>query len=61
MMYDLKDEINVETAVEYICRLIQDDGSVMGDEWGEIDTRFNFCAVASLALLVWFVKYFFLF
>ncbi|CAD5121278.1 DgyrCDS9808 [Dimorphilus gyrociliatus] len=51
MMYDLKDEINVEKTVEYICRLIQDDGSVMGDEWGEIDTRFNFCAVASLALL----------
>lgn len=23
----------------------------MGDEWGEIDTRFSYCAVAALALL----------
>lgn len=26
-------------------------GSFSGDEWGEIDTRFSYCAVASLALL----------
>lgn len=27
------------------------DGSFQGDEWGEIDTRFSYCAVSCLALL----------
>lgn len=26
-------------------------GSFAGDEWGEIDTRFTYCAVAALSLL----------
>ena len=26
-------------------------GSFCGDEWGEIDTRFTYCAVAALSLL----------
>jgi geranylgeranyl transferase type-2 subunit beta len=26
-------------------------GSFAGDEWGEIDTRFSYCAVAALSLL----------
>ncbi|GLV35980.1 Rab geranylgeranyltransferase subunit beta [Carabus blaptoides fortunei] len=29
----------------------QDDGSFTGDKWGEVDTRFSFCAVACLSLL----------
>ena len=29
----------------------QEDGSFFGDQWGEVDTRFSFCAVATLALL----------
>ena len=29
----------------------QSDGSFAGDEWLEIDTRFSYCAVATLALL----------
>lgn len=29
----------------------QADGSFCGDEFGEIDTRFLYCAVASLSLL----------
>lgn len=27
------------------------DGSFKGDCWGEIDTRFSYCAIASLSLL----------
>lgn len=27
------------------------DGSFKGDEWGEIDTRFSYCALACLSLL----------
>ena len=45
-------EINVEHAIQYIKNLQNDDGSFSGDEWGEIDTRFSFCAVNALSLLV---------
>jgi geranylgeranyl transferase type-2 subunit beta len=31
--------------------LQQKDGSFAGDEFGEIDTRFSYCAVAALSLL----------
>jgi geranylgeranyl transferase type-2 subunit beta len=31
--------------------LQKDDGSFMGDKWGEVDTRFSYCAVSSLDLL----------
>lgn len=34
-----------------IANLQQDDGSFAGDEWGEIDTRFTYCALSSLWLL----------
>lgn len=37
--------------MEYIQKLQQEDGSFFGDKWGEIDTRFSFCAVMSLSLL----------
>jgi geranylgeranyl transferase type-2 subunit beta len=37
--------------VRYVQSLQQADGSFMGDKWGEIDTRFSFCALATLALV----------
>ncbi|KAL7672944.1 hypothetical protein ACOME3_007820 [Neoechinorhynchus agilis] len=40
-----------EPVVRFVCSLQQADGSFAGDRWGEIDTRFSFCAAASLALL----------
>lgn len=43
--------INVEKCVNYIRSLQQEDGSFFGDKWGEVDTRFSFCALASLKLL----------
>ncbi len=52
MTYDIANEINREKCIEFICNLQQEDGSFAGDSWGEIDTRFSFCAVASLSLLV---------
>lgn len=42
----------MEGVVRYVAELQQPDGSFAGDEWGEIDTRFSFCALATLALLV---------
>lgn len=29
----------------------QEDGSFLGDEWGEVDTRFSYCALNCLALI----------
>ena len=52
VLLDSLDAINVDTVVSYVSQLQQEDGSFAGDEWGEIDTRFSFCAVACLALLV---------
>ncbi len=43
--------IEVGKTVEFIAALQNDDGSFNGDPWGEVDVRFSFCAIASLALL----------
>ena len=43
--------IDVNKVVEYVQSLQKEDGSFAGDIWGEIDTRFSFSAVATLALL----------
>lgn len=51
-MYDALDVIDIEKVVKYIKDRQQPDGSFTGDIWGEVDTRFSFCGVASLALLV---------
>lgn len=50
-LYDNLDAIDVEGVVKYIVSLQLPDGSFMGDKWGEIDTRFSFCAVLTLSLL----------
>lgn len=34
-----------------MCGLQQPDGSFFGDEWGEVDTRFSYCALSSMALV----------
>ena len=31
--------------------LQNNDGSFKGDEWGEVDTRFTYCALSCLTLL----------
>jgi len=51
-LYDAMDTIDVDRVVKYTAGLQQDDGSFFGDKWGEVDTRFSFCAVACLSLLV---------
>lgn len=51
-IYDSIDVIDVEKVVKYIKERQEPDGSFTGDIWGELDTRFTFCSIASLALLV---------
>ena len=43
--------LDKDSIVHYVKELQKPDGSFMGDKWGEVDTRFSFCAVAILALL----------
>lgn len=34
-----------------ISSLQNEDGSFNGDKWGEVDTRFSYCAISALSLL----------
>jgi geranylgeranyl transferase type-2 subunit beta len=38
---DAVDSVDVEAVVKYVQQLQQDDGSFVGDVWGEVDTRFG--------------------
>ena len=51
-LYDAVDTLDVDAVVKYIVGLQTDEGGFMGDKWGEVDTRFSFCAITCLALLV---------
>lgn len=42
---------NKDLVAQYVAALQQPDGSFSGDKWGEIDTRFSYCALSSLAIL----------
>lgn len=50
-IYDQLDCIDVDQVALYISKSQKEDGSFVGDEWNEVDTRFSFCAVATLALI----------
>ena len=43
--------LNMDAVVNFISMLQNDDGSFSGDKWGEVDTRFTYCAFSCLALL----------
>ncbi|RGB39728.1 terpenoid cyclases/protein prenyltransferase alpha-alpha toroid [Rhizophagus diaphanus] len=49
---DALDAVNVDKIVEYVASCQdRDTGAFTGDEWGEIDTRFSYCALSCLSLL----------
>ena len=48
--YDLK-QLAIDDIVNFVISLQQDDGSFAGDRWGEVDTRFSYCALSILSLL----------
>lgn len=50
-LFDELSLLDVPKIVSYVASLQQSDGSFMGDKWGEIDTRFSYCAVSILSLL----------
>ena len=50
-MFNAVSNINTEKLVSYVKSLMNPDGSFSGDYAGEVDTRFSYCAVSTLALL----------
>jgi len=51
IMQDALDRLNVDRVVNFILSLQQPSGVFAGDSFGEVDTRFLYCAVNALSLL----------
>ena len=48
----LQDErLQTDRIVSFCVSLQQADGSFVGDAWGEVDTRFTYCALSTLSIL----------
>ena len=45
------DRFEPENVIHFVVQLQQPDGSWAGDSWGEIDTRFTYCALSTLSQL----------
>ena len=43
--------VDFNAVASYVGSLQQKDGSFVGDKWGEVDTRFSYCAVSTLAIM----------
>jgi geranylgeranyl transferase type-2 subunit beta len=50
-LYDELARVDKEKVLSYITSLQLEDGSFMGDKWGEVDTRFSYCALSCVAIL----------
>ncbi len=50
-MQDQLHRLDKERVLGYVSSLQQPDGSFAGDQWGEIDTRFSYCALSVFAIL----------
>ncbi|PAA60107.1 hypothetical protein BOX15_Mlig011893g1, partial [Macrostomum lignano] len=51
LLFDLRDSLDAGAIAGFVRGLQRPDGSFQGDRWGEVDTRFSFCALAALFLL----------
>lgn len=50
-LYDELHVLDKEKIKSFVKSLQQPDGSFAGDKWGEIDTRFSYCALSIMSLL----------
>ena len=48
---DSLQKADFDKIASYIRQLQQPDGSFWGDIWGEIDTRFSYCALLALSIM----------
>jgi geranylgeranyl transferase type-2 subunit beta len=51
LLFGCIDRIDKEKVARFVSSLQQPDGSFFGDKWGEVDTRFSYCALSTLALI----------
>ena len=50
-LFDALELLDETSVMAYIAGLQRADGSFSGDEWGEVDTRFSYCALCTASLL----------
>ena len=50
-LFDALDRLDAPRTLAYVAALQKADGSFAGDEWGEVDTRFSYCALCCASLL----------
>jgi len=50
-LFDAMDRVDVPRVAAYVASLQRPDGSFVGDKWGEVDTRFTYCALNLLGLI----------
>ncbi len=48
---DAVDRLNVDAVFRYVQRLQQNDGSFVGDVWGEVDTRLEMSKIYFIQIL----------
>ena len=48
---DELDRVDRAQVARFVASLQQPDGSFYGDQWGEVDTRFSYCALSCMSLL----------
>ncbi len=51
LLFGCLDRVDKDKVAHFVAGLQQPDGSFFGDKWGEVDTRFSYCALSALALL----------
>ena len=50
-LFQSMDKLDADAIMRYLKSLQNPDGSFAGDEWGEVDTRFSYCALCCASLL----------
>merc|ERR1711971_991047 len=50
-IFDALDRLDAPAVGRFIAGLQRPDGSFSGDRWGEVDTRFAYCAISALTIL----------
>jgi len=51
LLCDQLHRVDIDKIATFIASLQNTDGSFKGDEWGEVDTRFSYCALSALSIL----------
>ena len=50
-LFDELPRLDADRVMSFVSKLQRADGSFQGDEWGEVDTRFSYCALCCASLL----------